>query len=328
MENSRWGVAYEKALRDARANLLEISGEPFESPQPGLYVSPWRDNHDASRLLLTNRIRRLDVKGDHVAMVPNRDTLLVTGSADFAGLARMAEIATAAMDEPYWVSGLPVRLTDGGWARFMPDAEHPSFRDFKSLRTRSIGVDYGEQDERNRSGLLFDTLFYIAGMEPTAILAAHLRFDRGGAILRTHPEREVHNLLVVILEQRRGIGAHQQVTEFHDEFRALILVRLTPITTQHRTRHGAEIEVRQHMLIHHGIKLLVVLVVGVLVGLEQHQNLVGRLARQLVRQCLGARRERREHQDRHGEKKSFHGCSSMALFRENAIWPRHLPWPC
>lgn len=142
-----WGVSYEKALRDARANLLEISGEPFENPQPGLYVSPWRDNHDASRLLLTNRIRRLDVKGDHVAMVPNRDTLLVTGSADSAGLARMAEIATAAMDEPYWVSGLPVRLTDGGWARFMLDAEHPSFQDFKSLRTRSIGVDYGEQQE-------------------------------------------------------------------------------------------------------------------------------------------------------------------------------------
>jgi hypothetical protein len=144
---ARWGVAYEKALRDACANLLEISEGPFENPRPGLYVSPWRDNHDASRLLLTDRIRRLDVKGDHVAMVPNRDTLLVTGSADSAGLARMAEIAMAALDEPYWVSALPVRLTDGGWVRFMPDAEHPSFRDFKSLRTRSIGADYGEQQE-------------------------------------------------------------------------------------------------------------------------------------------------------------------------------------
>ena len=43
-----WGVSYEKALRDACANLLEISGDPFENPQPGLYVSPWRDNHDAT----------------------------------------------------------------------------------------------------------------------------------------------------------------------------------------------------------------------------------------------------------------------------------------
>lgn len=144
---AEWGVSYEKALRDACVNLLEISEGPFENPQPGLYVSPWRDNHDASRLVLTNLIRRLDVKGDHVAMVPNRDTLLVTGSADSAGLARMAEIATAALDEPYWLSALPVRLTDGGWVRFMPDAEHPSFQDFKSLRTRSIGVDYGEQQE-------------------------------------------------------------------------------------------------------------------------------------------------------------------------------------
>ncbi len=144
---AEWGVSYEKALRDACANLLEISEAPFENPQPGLYVSPWRDNHDASRLVLTNLIRRLDVQGDHVAMVPNRDTLLVTGSADSAGLARMAELAMAAMDEPYWVSALPVRLTDHGWVRFMLDAEHPSFQDFRSLRTRSIGVEYGEQQE-------------------------------------------------------------------------------------------------------------------------------------------------------------------------------------
>jgi len=27
------------------------------------------------------------------------------------------------------------------------DAKHPSFQDFRSLRTRSIGVDYGEQQE-------------------------------------------------------------------------------------------------------------------------------------------------------------------------------------
>jgi len=172
---ARWGVAYEKALRDACANLLEISGEPFENPQPGLYVSPWRDNHDASRLLLTNRIRRLDVKGDHVAMVPNRNTLLVTGSADSAGLARMAEIAAAALDEPYWVSALPVRLTDGGWVRFMPDAEHPSFRDFKSLRTRSIAVDYAEQQETlNRLFELED-----AGSFASSYFVAESRGTRG-----------------------------------------------------------------------------------------------------------------------------------------------------
>ncbi len=142
-----WGVDHEKALRDARANLLEISKEPFESPRPGVYVSPWRDNHDASRLLLIDRIKQLNVRGDHVAMVPNRDTLLVTGSGDSAGLATMAEIADAAMDEPYPISALPVRLAGDAWEMFMPDADHPSFRGFKSLRTRSIALDYSEQQE-------------------------------------------------------------------------------------------------------------------------------------------------------------------------------------
>lgn len=142
-----WGVGYEKALSDACANLLQISKEPFENPQPGVYVSPWRDNHDASRLLLIDRIRQLNVKGDHVAMVPNRDTLVVTGSGDSAGLATMAEIASATMDEPYPISTLPVRLAGDQWTLFMPDACSPSFRDFRSLRTRSIALDYSEQQE-------------------------------------------------------------------------------------------------------------------------------------------------------------------------------------
>jgi hypothetical protein len=55
-------------------------------------------------------IRELEVKGDPVAMVPNRDTLLVTGWADEPGLARMAALAEDAAGHPRPVSGVSVRL--------------------------------------------------------------------------------------------------------------------------------------------------------------------------------------------------------------------------
>ena len=54
-------------------NQSEISQENFTCPAPGVWASPWRDNYDASRLVLLDLIRRHKVKGDYVAMVPNRD---------------------------------------------------------------------------------------------------------------------------------------------------------------------------------------------------------------------------------------------------------------
>lgn len=59
----------------------------------GFWQSPWRDKHDASRPFLTNLVRSLRVKGEHVAMVPNRGTLCFTGSEDERGLALMATLS-------------------------------------------------------------------------------------------------------------------------------------------------------------------------------------------------------------------------------------------
>jgi len=75
----RWGVTFYEAMEDARRNLHETTlgiagiGEGFYSFLSG-------DSYDATRLLLVGRIRELEVRGRHVAMVPNRDALLITGS--------------------------------------------------------------------------------------------------------------------------------------------------------------------------------------------------------------------------------------------------------
>jgi hypothetical protein len=71
-----WGVSFDAALGAAVRNLEEISHEPFDSPAPGVWRSPWRDNHDAARLVLTEVIRAHEVAGDPVVVVANRDTLL------------------------------------------------------------------------------------------------------------------------------------------------------------------------------------------------------------------------------------------------------------
>jgi hypothetical protein len=79
--------------------------------------------------------------------VPNRDTLLVTGSEDHAGLAVMASLAEPALQEGWPVSGLALRLEGDSWVPFLPPPGHPHHRAFKSLGCLAIGEEYNRQKE-------------------------------------------------------------------------------------------------------------------------------------------------------------------------------------
>jgi hypothetical protein len=142
---SAWGRSLDEALEIACENLREISQHQWESPCTGVWLSPWRDNHDASRLVLTDLLRSLSVKGGHVAMLPNRDTLLVTGSEDEVGLALMADRAEKTLNQARPISGLAFLLDDETWRPWLPDTEHPLHDRFHALQLRSVGQDYTEQ---------------------------------------------------------------------------------------------------------------------------------------------------------------------------------------
>jgi hypothetical protein len=50
----KMGVNIEEAKAKAMANLWSMSDASFDSVQPGLWRSPWQDNYDACRILLTD----------------------------------------------------------------------------------------------------------------------------------------------------------------------------------------------------------------------------------------------------------------------------------
>lgn len=140
-----WGVGFRLGLDVACRNLAEHSGGRFDRHAAGVYVSPWKDNHDASRLILIELLRELPVKGDHVAMVPNRDTLIITGSEDVKGLATMAELTEQAMSEPRFMTGIPVKLQWDRWVPHRLDPGHPLSPRFDLLRLETTARDYAEQ---------------------------------------------------------------------------------------------------------------------------------------------------------------------------------------
>jgi hypothetical protein len=142
-----WGIDFDDALEHATVNLAQISAHHFEPVAPGVWRSPWQDNLDASRLALPGLIRAHDVQGDPVAFVPNRDTLLFTGSDDEQGLVKLAELAAEAFEHARAISGIAFRLVGDEWEPFLPDPEHPAYEPFRLLAVRSRGGDYSEQKE-------------------------------------------------------------------------------------------------------------------------------------------------------------------------------------
>ena len=142
----RWRVTFYEALEAARENLTKLPSR-FIGPKEGegVYLSATNDNYDASRLLLLDMIRGFQVKGEYVAMAPNRDTLIVTGSKDELGLKGMAALAKDALQKPRPMSGLALRLEGDEWLPWMPDRSHPAYQDYRTLQIGTYAQNYGEQ---------------------------------------------------------------------------------------------------------------------------------------------------------------------------------------
>src|SRR4051812_43191709 len=96
-----WHVTLDELLPVARENLWRISNEDFRQLTPGFYASAWQDTHDASRLFLHDLIWQLKVTGPHVAMVPERNILLVTGADDVENVNRMVQLAERVFTEQH-----------------------------------------------------------------------------------------------------------------------------------------------------------------------------------------------------------------------------------
>src|SRR5690606_25249965 len=139
------GIDLETAFAIAHDNLDRLSEDDFLTLSPGLYLSPWRDNHDASRLVLTERLRRLRVRGLPVVMTPNRDHLLVAGSDDPPALEAMAAITRDLMQEPRFDTSIPLCLVDDVYAPFVPERGHPLHAVYAELRVMQLADEYAQQ---------------------------------------------------------------------------------------------------------------------------------------------------------------------------------------
>jgi hypothetical protein len=113
------GETAEVALRDATVNLLRKYA--LIDQIGSVFCFQTGDSYDSARIVLVEKLRQLPVKGQPVALVPDRDSLIITGSADVDGLAQMAEMGLDCFQKrSRLISGQPVVLEEDRWRSFTP----------------------------------------------------------------------------------------------------------------------------------------------------------------------------------------------------------------
>lgn len=137
---SQWNAQLEDVLKMAMQNLSDLTPEPFEEIAPGLFMSQYQDSHDATRILLLDRIKECKIQGRPLVMVPNRNTMILTGESDHTNHSLMLNVVEEALKQLRPMLAFPIVLSDQTWHLWHPVAHHEEIERFKYLS--AIGMDY------------------------------------------------------------------------------------------------------------------------------------------------------------------------------------------
>ena len=113
-----------------------------------LFVGGWHDDYDNSRILIPEIFGRLHLDGDPVVSLPNRNSLLVTGSENHDGIKAMlkhAEEIVRTKSRP--MNPAPLILKEGEVADFCVTENSPIFHDVERAKKISALIYYQQQTE-------------------------------------------------------------------------------------------------------------------------------------------------------------------------------------
>jgi hypothetical protein len=148
-------LSWNEALRLAMWNLPQIdpgfgSSQPFEQREAGYWIYAGEPSElFTSWLLFPEKVRRLRVKGKHVAFVPKVSLLAITGTDELATLERLIAMTIDALSksEGRTVSAVPFVLEASGWKPWLPPASHPLYWAIKELHVTEFDNHYEAQTE-------------------------------------------------------------------------------------------------------------------------------------------------------------------------------------
>ena len=206
-ELEMWDTSFYQALEVARHNLEQLGNVSFANINNRCFASATGDNYDASRLILTELIRRLPVRGDYIAMVPNRDSLLITGADDPQGLGILCKLARESFQQPRPISTIALRLEGDDWQPWLPEPDSPLYGVFRELRLRTLAAEYADQAEllaavqRAESAGALPATFHVVQDTTTQLFSSYCVWTEGVASLLP-----VTDMVTLVRDNGRPVG--------------------------------------------------------------------------------------------------------------------------
>lgn len=142
---NKWDMQFSEALSIAFAHLAEMSDYPFELVAPGVYMAPPGLDHNPAKLLLTDKVANLRLRGLPVAIVPHANQVVIAGSEDILGLKLLLKIARDMEGAPGGAMALPMVLSENNWYPFSLAGDHELFEPFDRMRLSVMATMYAEQ---------------------------------------------------------------------------------------------------------------------------------------------------------------------------------------
>lgn len=143
-----WGISLPSAVQIAKDNLRDRTDpNGFSEIRDGVHLGAWNDSYESARLILPDYFYRLNLQGDPIAFIPNRDLLFVCGELDLAAMSFILEEgAKTHFENGYPLSPNLYVLRDGRWEMFTPD-EPRLRRRLLEVQKRREATDYSEQQK-------------------------------------------------------------------------------------------------------------------------------------------------------------------------------------
>jgi hypothetical protein len=233
---ANWHTSADTALADAKANVCAL---PFlvSDPMPQRFVFH-DDSYRASRFVNPSMFDGLPVRGNWVAVVPDRDTFFIADSEDLEAVAGLAELAKRQLEKgERMISGLPFVLRGGRWQGYEPPpAIRPMFSNVALQYRAANWTAYKsalEKDLANRAEDLFVASMTIHEEAEAAthycmavwqkgvdsILPAVDRvyfYDGDREITRFSQWADVSRTMGTAMQRESGLPEHYRVRSFPD----------------------------------------------------------------------------------------------------------------
>jgi uncharacterized protein YtpQ (UPF0354 family) len=173
-----WHLTIDQALAIAVTNLGVDA--KLEQVEPGIWAAKMNDSYDASRIMLVEDIGKLNLAGGPVALIPNRETLLLAGKTDAKALMKMADLAETAAKDPRPIHTQALCLDGGEWHDCIPNVTPRVKQRFASLAAQGWIDLYGDGHDAYQDEL-GDDLFvaHLTGIQkPTGEVVTYATWTK------------------------------------------------------------------------------------------------------------------------------------------------------